>query len=144
MRLDSIWRDWFHSVETVLSAHRLHLDMLLTNQNEIGEDSTCWILWKWAMRFNIDTEAPPKVATLHSAMDSCWYAMGFSVIIICACCWTIGPELASLVWGCMKWHGNVSWTTEGCYGCTKFMVIVPYWFSMKHLWIVILIAPFWF
>ena len=31
---------------------------------------------------------------------------------------------------------------EGQYCCTECMVIVPFWFSLEHLWIVI--APFWF
>ena len=49
--------------------------------------------------------------------------------------------------GC--WVGNLgrllediaSWEPEGCYCCTKSMVIAPFWFSMEHLWI--MIAPFW-
>ena len=33
------------------------------------------------------------------------------------------------------------WAREGRYCCTKYMAIVPFWFSVGHLWIVI--APFW-
>ena len=33
------------------------------------------------------------------------------------------------------------WEPEGHFCCTKSMVIVPFWFSMEHLWIVI--ASFW-
>ena len=34
------------------------------------------------------------------------------------------------------------WEPEGCYRCTMSMTIVPFCFSMEHLWIVI--VPFWF
>ena len=34
------------------------------------------------------------------------------------------------------------WEPEGRYRCTKAMVMVPFWFSMEHLWTVI--APFYF
>ena len=33
------------------------------------------------------------------------------------------------------------WEPGGCHRCTKSMVIEPFWFSMEHLWIVI--VPFW-
>ena len=41
--------------------------------------------------------------------------------------------------GCVE--DIASWEPEGCYCCTKSMVIAPFWFSMEHLWI--MIAPFW-
>ena len=34
-----------------------------------------------------------------------------------------------------------SWEPEGCYHCTKSMVITPFWFSMKHHWTAL--TPFW-
>ena len=33
------------------------------------------------------------------------------------------------------------WEPEGCYCCTKSVVIVPFWFATEHLWTVI--VPFW-
>ena len=43
--------------------------------------------------------------------------------------------------GHYQYSGMFCWEPEGCYCCTKSMVIVPFWFSKEHLWIVI--APFW-
>ena len=34
------------------------------------------------------------------------------------------------------------WKPEGCYCCTKYTAIAPFWISTEHLWI--LITPFWF
>ena len=33
------------------------------------------------------------------------------------------------------------WEPEGHYGCTKYMAIAPFWFSMEHHWSAIM--PFW-
>ena len=37
----------------------------------------------------------------------------------------------------------VSWEPEGRYCCTMSVAIVPFWFSMEHLWIVIVKVPVW-
>ena len=33
------------------------------------------------------------------------------------------------------------WEPEGCYHCTKSVVIAPFWFSMEHRWTAL--TPFW-
>ena len=44
-----------------------------------------------------------------------------------------------------EWHYHYStifwWEPEGCYGCTKSMVIAPFWFSTEHHWTALM--PFW-
>ena len=39
-------------------------------------------------------------------------------------------------------YSKMCWDPEGHYCCIKSIAIVPFWFSMEHLWI--LIAPFWY